>query len=302
MASSVLAGLVEYELRRESSKRSTILVVILMVLPFIAALAVKSMGGVEAPGDASRLWASIMGLDPEAAIQSPQVAAIGGASLISWSWLIAALYGGDLLASDVSEGAASYIIARGVRRSEYVLGKFAAVTATLIFVFIVAGVSVYGAAWVLAGRQEGLAEAVGYSVIVALGVMPTLLVSALAGLASGKPVIGMIAGILAMFASAIIRGLAVVAYSFSGEPVRAVEAMYLVGAALPFSSGSDLASIVYSALNDVTVTIPVAVQQGSTVMVTVRPGDYLLETAVGVAAWTVALLALLWWMFSRRDL
>ena len=301
---TVLA-IARYELGREASKRSLYVIIVLMVLPLIAALLVKRLSGPPSGlEEADRLWASIMGVDPRGVIGSTSLAGVSGLSLFSWAWLIAILYGGDLLASDLQSGMASLILSRPVSRGEYVAGKTLAVTLSLAAAFLAGGISVYAASWVLAGPQEGIMEALGLSVVVAVGSLPLLLLSALLGAYFEKPSIGMILGFVAYFIGAIISGLAAVYFIFTGNLEKAATTPYIIQAILPISAGQELASAIYSRLHQISLVVPLTTpnSEGNIVYWEVRPGDFLPHLLVGTIAWIIVLTSIVYYVMRRRDL
>ena len=295
-----------YELGREASKRSLYVVVVLMVLPLLAALLVKRLAGAPAGvEEAERLWAVIMGVDPRGALASAGLAGVSSLSLFSWAWLIAILYGGDLLASDLQSGMASLILSRPVTRGEYVAGKILSVTAALVVAFLAGGVSVYAASWALAGPQEGLLEALGLSIVVALGSLPLLLLSALFGAYFEKPSLGMILGFVAYFVGAIASGLAAVYFLFTGDLERAATAPYIIQPLIPSLAGQELALAIYSRVHGLELSIPLTLPSDGGVNVVyynVRPGDFLPHLAAGTLAWIVVLSLLTYLVIRRRDL
>jgi len=303
-ASTVLS-VARLELRREASKRSFYLILALMVLPLAAALIVKAMGGgrgVEEP----RLWAGILGLDPNIVEAGAAAGVVSLLSFASWSWLIAALFGGDLFASDLSDGTAQIVLYRGVSRREYAAGKVLALAAMLSTSFIVAGAAVYAAAWVIGGPQEGLALALFLSALIGVASLPLALISAFAGLATRKPVVGMVLGVVAYFIASIVVGITAAYYMLvAKDPQAAAEVMYKIGSLIPLTGGSTFPSIVYAALTDLEVQTPtMTVENGTTTvyLAVVAPGDFLLEAALAVAAWILGLAALLAWYLDRMDL
>jgi len=292
------------ELRREASKRSFYFILALMVLPLVVAVLLKLMGGQGAENP--RLWAGILGVDPTAVEGGAIVGLVSIFSLASWSWLVAALFGGDLLASDISDGAAQMILYRGVSRREYAVGKVLALALMLSASFLVAGVSVYGAAWVLGGPQEGLGLALLVSALIGVASLPLALVSALAGLATRKPVVGMVLGVVAYFAASIVLGFATAYYMLvARDPQAAATVAYKLGSLIPLTGGSTLPAIVYSAVVGLEVQTPAPVAGNDTVVVyyvPVAPGDFLAQAAVATAAWIIGLAALLAWYLERMDL
>jgi len=300
----VVAG---FEFRREARKRSIYLVVALMLLPLVAALIVRGIAGRPSVEESERLWAGILGFDPNAAIASASIGVISAVSLASWSWLIATLFGGDLFASDIEDGTASLLLSRDLSRREYVAGKVAALAVTLALSFLVAGIATYAAAWILAGRQEGLVEAAALSPLIGLGSLPLALLAAIVGLKTRRAVLGIILGVIAYFAVAIVAGVIVVYESIvAGDPARAAEATYLVGSALPFSTGSDWPSLIYARIHDITLTIPVPVHTAKgvveTVMVNVELGKFAPHLTVSVLAWSIGLSLLSWYLLEKTDL
>ncbi len=288
-----------YELRRESSKKSLWIIVLLMVLPMIVAVIVRAF--TEQTQRDPLLWTRIMGFSAEG-LTGGVLAAVS-LSLLSWSWLVAVLYGGDLFASDLGDHALNLILSRPVTREEYVAGKILAVAVSMVFIFVVAGVAVLGAAWVLGGPQDRALSAVLYSGLMGIGVLPLLLTSALLGLYTKKPVTGTILGFVGWLGGSIITGLLFVYYGFvSGDPYKAITVTYIGNALYPFTAGQDLPMIVYSRLNNVVMEMPVPTGTEEVTMISFSPGDYAVYYIAGTLGWILVLSLAVVYLLRKRDL
>jgi len=188
-----------------------------------------------------------------------------------------------------------------VKRSEYVAGKILAAAIVISGVFLVAGLGIVATAWILGGPQERILEAVFLSVLVGIGVLPLLLLSAVIGLKTEKPVLGMILGLVAWFAGSLVIGGLSLYFLVQGDFVRAAEITWIVSAAFPFFGGDTLSVLAYSWLHDIATTTIVPSTTGTLQEVVIRPGDYLPVGVVGVVFWTLALGGLAWWIVSRKD-
>lgn len=290
-----IISIARFELLRESSKKTIWFVITLMVLPLIISIIIKSYSRntVQDP----MLWSTIMGYS----ITNTSLSYLGAGvlSVISWGWLIAILFGGDLLASDFIDGTLALILVRPVSRLEYVIGKVASAIATMILVFLAGGMSVYLAAWVLGGPQEGLFEVVLLSILLGVGAMPLLLLSAWLGMRFRKPLIGYVLGFVAYFASSIAIGLVSVYYIIVGGGAEvAVRTLNLLRAYAPLSDISYLSSTVFARLHPEAIT-PITI--GST-SVQLSQASYLPHAIVGVSLWIILLVLLSWNSIRKSDI
>jgi len=289
-----------YELYREMNKRSVWLIVALLLLPLVVAVLIRALREGSLPQD-PLMWTVILGVDVNRALSFGAGTLAGALSVISWSWLIAILYGGDLFAADLQDGSIQILLSKPVKRSEYVAGKILAATLVISGVYFIAGLGIVAAAWILGGPQERIHEAILLSVLVGVGVVPLLLLSAVIGLKTEKPVLGMILGMVAWFAGSLVVGGLSLYFLAQGDYVMAMEVTWIVSAAFPFFGGDNLSVIVYSWLHDVTMTTVVPTLDGTLHEVVVRPGDYIVLGVVGVVFWTLVLGGLAWWIVSRKD-
>ncbi|MCE4619526.1 MAG: ABC transporter permease subunit [Desulfurococcales archaeon] len=292
-ASSVLR-VAWYELLRESNKKSLWFVVALMILPFIAAAIVRgfSHNRVSDP----YLWATIMGFrgsfNTTATVAMPL-------TVVAWGWLVAILFGGDLFASDLEDSGIAFILSRPISRAEYVAGKTIAALVMMIIVFYVGGLSVYGASWILAGRQAGFLEMSVESVLAGLGALPLLLATALLGIKFRKPVIGYVLGFVVYFGVSVAAGLLSAYYLVAARNIEAaVKASIIFKATIPFTSVSGAASILYGYLHP---RNPVVLPVGPGETVEIDIGGYLALALVSLFAWIIVLSLLAYVVVKRMD-
>jgi len=218
-----------YEFYREMNKRSVWLIIALLLLPLVVAFLLRSMRGESLPED-PLLWTVILGVDVERALSFGAGTLAGALSVISWSWLIAILYGGDLFAADLQDGSIQLLLSKPVKRSEYVAGKILAATVVMAGVFLVAGLGIVATAWILGGPQDRVLEAVFLSALVGVGVVPLLLLAAVIGLKTEKPVLGMILGLVAWFAGSLVIGGLSLYFLVQGDFAMAAEITWIVSA------------------------------------------------------------------------
>lgn len=288
-----VASISAFELRRESNKRTLWLVIALMALPLIVAFIVRSYASSSVSDP--MLWATIMGFRVGDSLGALGVSTL---SVISWGWLIAILFGGDLLAADLVDGSVALVLARPVSRLEYVLGKALAAFVVMLAVFITGGVSVYGAAWVIGGPQSGFLEVLLLSMLIAVGSLPLLLLSAWFGMKFRKPVTGYVLGFVAYFVSSISVGMLAAYYiAVRHSEELAFKAVNLARAYLPIYDLGFLSRAVYGLLHP---------EQAGTVYiggveVQLAPTSYLPHAVAGLVIWITAMILLLWKTLRRMD-
>lgn len=306
---------VYYELRRELRKRSLIALLILALMPIPAALLIRSLISekilevIRTHGPAlglepSKLWAYVLGAaEPPPAISI--VSLLGAASLVGFAWLAAILYGGDLIASDMRDKMIHYILVRPVRRSEYIAGKILTVVAFMEALFLVAGLMVYAASWIMFGPQSGLHEAIVVSLAVGVGLLPLLLTSSAIGAATRNPLLGILLGFAAYFVSAFIAAIIAIAFigGLSIENIaRLTPIIYAATAANPYTSYEMLVKALYSIMEgEVGIAYWVATPFGfrrEYIPVWPLAGYAIASLAIS----TVVLAILNWLLVARRDL
>ncbi len=283
-----------YELSRESNKKSLWFVVALMILPFIAAALVRgfSHNRVSDP----YLWATIMGFRGSFGTAATVAMPL---TVIAWGWLIAILFGGDLFASDLEDSGITLILSRPVSRAEYVAGKILAALVMMVIVFYVGGLSVYGASWILAGKQAGFLEMSVESVLVGLGALPLLLVTALLGIKFRKPVIGYVLGFVVYFGVSVAAGLISAYYLVAVKNIEAaVKAAIIFKATIPFTGVSGAASILYGYLHP---NNPIVLPVGPGETVEINLGSYLALALVSLFVWIIILSVLVYMVVRRMD-
>ena len=306
-----------FELRRGMRKKSFYALLALLVIPLAIAvyahyqltLVAKERLFTEAVIERLRLdhlWAMLLGVEnlpPELLHAAPYVAAMQTLSLAGLAWLIAVMYGGDLVASDLRDKLLHLIVIRPVSRTTYILSKIASVAGLLAVLYAVAGVVAYASGYLLVGIQRGLPEAVAYAVLIVVGVMPLLLTSALIGAAARNPTVGFIGGIVVYFVSIIVTSLvALLVYGLPRAPAELAKYTMLVmyaTAANPYAAGSQLPRALYAVVyhgGRLTVFTPAGTK-------VVLDAWRLLETSL--ASWTVSMIVLaagLWALIAKRDL
>ncbi len=312
-----LAVIARYEARRLARKKSLYLFILLALLPLPVAFVVRSVLGERLDQvlrvasrlglDYSRMWAVLLGVGsppPELErLLGGTLLALGAASLASFVWLVAVLLGGDLLASDIRDKLVHLVLIRPVRRSEYIAAKLVTVTLEVVLLFAVTGVVAFASMQVLLGGQKGLLEALGFSVLIGLSGLPLLFTASALGAYTRNPTLGVLLGVVAYFASAMVVALSAV---FAAGPLEGPEALAKITvlslklqAYNPFAAGELAARALYAALHEGGV---VRVAVGAGVALGVEAGE-LLWTALPVyVGSTLALGALNWLIIARRDL
>jgi ABC-type transport system involved in multi-copper enzyme maturation permease subunit len=284
-------GLLYYEVSRELRKKSFIVLISLALLPVLVAAALEATDAVPEIKN-PRAWAFILGF-----VEGPSAAmGVGLSGLAAWAWLVAILYGGDLLAADVRDGVMQLILVRPVSRKAYVASKLASVTITLTLLFVVAGLSSVAAAWILFGPQEAITEATAFSALLGLSCLPLLLASALLGLITGSPVQGMVLGFAVYMVSLIVPGVVAAAIE-PPTPTSIVNYVRLVAVLygyVPFVASFELPGLLYSLLYEE----PWAAQ----ILGGLEPGELLPIYLASTLTSTTALILLLHVVLTKRDL
>ncbi len=239
-----LYGIMLYEFKRDLRKKTLILVIVFTFLPVLVAAILKAVG---AQVEDERLWALIMGLDIGSSIAGGAVASLG---LAGWAWLVAVLYGGDLLASDLREGGLRLIAIRPLGRKGYVMGKLIALTAFLVIVFALAGVAAGVSATIVGGWQKGVWLAPILGALIGLGSVPTALIASLFGGLTRNAVTGFILGAAASLLTGVVIGLSlsiiIIKNPLSLEAWRKYyELNIIVSGAIPITAGPTLPAILY---------------------------------------------------------
>jgi len=288
-----------YELGREARKRSALLVLALLLLPLAAALVVRAVWGVVERDPL--MWTLIMGVDLEGVFDLGVGTLTGALSVVSWAWLVAILYGVDLFAADLEDGSVQLILSRPIARGEYVAGKVMAASLVMLAVFTVAGAGIAAAAWILAGPQERVLEAVLLGAATGIGVLPMLLLASLLGLVRGRPSQGMTAAIAVWFLGGVAAGGLTIYYASRGDPELAAKIPFILSTLLPFLGGDNLRVFIYSWLHEATAEMLVATPGTPPHMVEVYPGEYAVPALISVVLWTFILGLAVWRIVARRD-
>ena len=239
-----LKGILLYELKRDLRKKTLILIIVFTFLPVLVAAFLKAMG---AEVEDQRLWALIMGLDIGSSIAGGAVASLG---LAGWAWLVAVLYGGDLMASDLREGGLRLIAIRPLGRRGYILGKLVALTIFLSTIFALAGVAAGVSATIVGGWQEGVWLAPLLGALIGLGSVPIALIASLFGGVTRSAVTGFILGAAASLLTGVVIGLSL-SIVIIRDPLsleawkRYYELNILVSGFVPITAGPTLPAILY---------------------------------------------------------
>jgi len=303
-----VAGVIQYEFKRDVRKRGVVLLAVFTVLPLIVAAVVKALGAA-AEGE-EMLWAVMMGFDVGA---GTAVGVAAGLGIAGWSWLVAVIYGGDMIASDLKEGGLRLIAVRPVGRKGYILGKLAALTAFLTIAFAGAGAAVALAAYLLGGPQERAWLAPILGALIGLGSLPIALTASLLGAATRNPVAGFILGAAAyLLLGAVVNiGLFITLIGGFNDPeawARYHEYSLLAPAAVPLLAGPNIPRmLLHLAVHGnefQPITVPVF-EDGGLREVVVRVGVTPLEVLALYTASTLlglaALLYLNYRLISRAD-
>ncbi|MCE4617234.1 MAG: ABC transporter permease [Desulfurococcales archaeon] len=291
------SGVAWYELQRLVRKKSFWLVLALFVLPVVLALGLRNY--LDVPEDPN-IWATVFGLDITGLISG----ATGGAlvfniaSILGLAWLIGILYGGDIFASDIQDGAIKLILARPVSRLTYTAAKLATVTGIILFFFLIGGISTYAAAWIMAGPQNGGLNVIAYSLLIGLGITPLLYSSALLGAYTRKAINGILLGFVGYMVGGIPASILVVLAIQGKLDLSILDAQALGGFVTPFTAGQKIASYLYTYLNmGSEVTVP-----GLEEAQIFHAKNMLLLSAASLVLWDLAILLFISQILSRRDL
>ena len=239
-----IRGILLYELKRDLRKKGIVLILVFTALPVIAAIAMKALG---VAVEEERLWAVMMGFDIGAGAASGLVAGLG---IAGWAWLVAVVYGGDLLASDLREGGYRLIAVRPVGRRGYAAGKMIALAAFLVVAFTAAGAAVAVAATLVGGPQSKAWMAPLLGALIGLGSLQIALLASAFGALTRNPMTGFILGaavtLLTGAAVGLALGVVVLRDPFSVESWRRYyELTILASGAIPILAGPTLPSIIY---------------------------------------------------------
>ncbi len=290
------------EARRELRKRSFLALILLALMPLITSLILKYIVGSNPPRD-EELWAVVLGLKT-----TGQIGTLEAAGVAAWAWIVAVLYGGDLLASDLSDGTARFILSRPVSRREYLLAKTVTVSLVIMALFAFSGLLSYIAGHILIGDQKGLLSSIFYGALVGVGILPLLFLAALIGQITRKPSTGMILGFVAYFIAGII--VAIVAalsavnsgldptkdeIAFQAEIIRAEADIALL---IPFLAGLKMPSMVYWAMKGDTIMDPYVQALG----VKLDAGYYAAVYTISTIAGIVILFAAMAYLLNKADI
>ena len=239
-----LKGVLLYEFKRDLRKKTLILIIVFTFLPVLVAVLLKVVG---AEVEDERLWALIMGLDIGSSIAGGAVASLG---LAGWAWLVAVLYGGDLMASDLREGGLRLIAIRPLGRRGYILGKLLALTIFLSTVFALAGMAAGVSATIVGGWQEGVWLAPILGALIGLGSVPIALIASLFGGLTRSAITGFILGAAASLLTGVVIGLSL-SIIIIRDPLsleawkRYYELNILASGIIPITAGPALPAILY---------------------------------------------------------
>ena len=298
----------EYEVRRSLSKKALLLGVALALLPLAVAFIVKYYTRPEHLGSTRLLWASMAGLDPIAAMNALLNPA-ASLNAVSFWWLIVVLFAGDLLASDARDGAMRLLLSKPLTRGEYLAGKLLGVLAMLTLVALLGMGGVVGASYILAGSQEHVILAPVIGVLLVVGGLPLLLVTALVGLRSRSPLSGFIFGIIIYFVFQMITSFLGIYLAITGHATGIIDGGYRASILLPFSGGKSLATLYYLLhAYGKTLTTPMTgagIEIGGHMVSlggTLHVDQLYFETLASILVWSLALLAISYLIIRRMDL
>ncbi len=299
-----LIAVITLEARRELSKKSFKLLILLAVLPIIVSLILRY--GLDKTIDDTSFWAISMGFKTSGSPGMPEFFNLG-----SWMWVIALLFGGDLLASDLSDGTARLILSRGIKRWEYLAGKILTVTLVLVVITMLTGVAAYISNIILlesgAPPASELVKAVGLGAVLGVGALPLLLMAAIIGSLARKPVYGIVVGfiiyLVASIAVTIYVAIKLAPAVVAGQSQMEVTAVFVeeqmkAMAYIPYQAGLSLASILYWVVEGGVVADPIFVASG--VMLEAGPlaTAYTASTVIGI----ILHVAVLVYLIERMDL
>ncbi|MCE4603283.1 MAG: ABC transporter permease [Desulfurococcales archaeon] len=275
------------ELAREVRKRSFYFLLFLAVLPIISSLILRY--GMDRTVSDPSFWAVVMGFKTTGQVSFQEIVNLG-----TFMWLIALLYGGDLLASDLSDGTARLVLARGVRRLEYLAAKVLTVTLVLSLISASTGVAAFLSNAVLMGSMpplEDLPLAIGLGALLGVGALPLLLLAASIGAMARKSLHGIVLG----FVTHLVVSTAIVIYvglkiTATASPEDLANINTLLAAEQmkamaydPYQAGLALPSLLYWVANGGVIRDPLLTSQGIMLDATSLAGTYALSTLIGIA-------------------
>ncbi len=300
-----------FELSRQLRRKTTIFVIILMVLPFIAALVLKKSvsTSITLRGNPELLWSIIAGVNIGAMV-SGSTGLLSLSSVFGWWWIIIALYTGDVLASDIEKGVARLILSRSISRIEYVSGKVLGVLAILFLVTLAGVFSIVGASWIMVGHQSRLDLALLTSLAVVIGSLPLLLIGALVGAKVKKGIAGIIVVFAVYFISQLIISILSIYTLITHGGGNVMEEMLRVKAYIPFDGGMSFAALIFSHIYyGGVIGLPSEVSQitigENTANMYIGPiatGSIVKISVVSIILWSALISGLLWYLFRKMDL
>lgn len=280
-------ALARIELVREVRKRSFYFLVFLAVLPVLTSIIMRY--GLDRQVNDPTFWAVVMGFKTTGSVSVHEVANLG-----AFMWLIALLYGGDLLAGDLSDGTARLILSRGVRRLEYLVAKVLTVTLVLAVLSASAGVAAFISNGVLMGNMPPLGDlplAVGLGMLMGVGALPLLLLAAAIGGLARRPLHGIVLGFVIhlVLSTTVMIFVAFRVASAAGGPeelgnlnVLLAEEQFKAMVYDPYQAGLTLPSILYWVAQGGVIEDPLLLASG----VVINAGDlawrYIASTVVGI--------------------
>lgn len=302
------ARLAAFDITRLLRKRSTILVILLFVLPIATAVLVRAWG----PETRSNpeLWAFMLGVSLAQGAGGGPVMGLVGVNLFSWWWLIVALYAGDVIARDIEEGTLYLVLSRPVTRGQVLAAKAISTTALLALYAVIGAYSVYGAAWIIAGAQENAWGPLVSGLALAVGSLPLIAVGFIIGLLTRKSTTSIIVVVAVYFVASIIVGILGFAALIARGQGNFMETGLLFSALIPLDGGKHFAALTYTRLAEGPVVAPLEgftetiTIGGKTVTLTAGPinvGRLLNIAIVSLAAWAAGLLGLAYLLFRNRD-
>lgn len=288
----VTLNIAEADLRRMIRKKALILVLLLILAPLMVSLIARAQGKTEAltsiPG-VERLWAVFMA----AKMPNPLLSSV---SLAAWSWLVAIAFGGDLLVSDMKEAAASLYVTRATRE-EYLMGKLLAITVFYLIVTLSSATSAILSAWILVGRQDLVWLAYAMAVVMALGLLPLTLLSALTGAATKSVLAGILLGFIAYQACGVVMAVAGMYYAH-GDVGGMIEFQAKYEPLIPLTASMSLHIVLYSHVTGEPYLSGIEVVTGSRIEVHPSLLAYTASMIIGI----LSLLTILWLYLRRANL
>ena len=305
-------GLFIAEMSRIFRKKSFYVLLVLVPLPVAVSFFLSSSKIVEpvlavaSAEEKKSLWLVFLGVNMGGAV-SMLMHLVSLGTVSTYAWLFAALFGGDLYASDARDGLMALMLVRPVRRSQLALAKLFAVFSFLAIFYALSAFFVYLAAWIMAGAQEYAWMVPVYGLLLALGSLPLLLLSSIIGFSLRSPVLGILLGIVAYFLSGVAVSIPVMQVLVThNASSRVAVVVYGEAAAKTIYYGSfnplspvniaNYASMILVGLDKYTVATGFMA----------RPIELSVETllANSLASWgfsLAVLAALLLYYFHRRD-